>query len=200
MTKIKKSVFRLFRVQACKATNHNQTSHNFLSIFLCVHGKYFIRYARSELRVFHVNLFTLSVTVTFFSATCKFSHCRCQRRLVIYQTWQGFHSRNLTKFFAERLTITAIPKTGIIVVCVDAHCSEVTDLICSFVAPSSSITRANSTWFIMLHFKFLVSLLNVILKISPLQRSEQKGKNEINPKDITQYQNVLHISSCCHRV
>ena len=97
-----KNVFRLFGVQACKATNHNQTSHNFLSIFLCVHGKYFIRYARSELRVFHVNLFTLSVTVTFFSATCKFSHCRCQRRLVIYQTWQGFHSRNLTKFFVER--------------------------------------------------------------------------------------------------
>ena len=60
----KKSVFRLFRVQACKATNHNQTSHNFLSIFLCVHGKYFIRYARSELRVFHVNLFTSSVTAT----------------------------------------------------------------------------------------------------------------------------------------
>ena len=59
MTKIKKSVFRLFRVQACKATNHNQTSHNFLSIFLCVHGKYFIRYARSELRVFHVNLHCL---------------------------------------------------------------------------------------------------------------------------------------------
>lgn len=129
----------------------------------------------------------------FFSSTCKFSQCRCQRRLVIYQTWQGFHSRNLTKFFAERLTITAIPKTGIIVVCVDAHCSEVTDLICSFVAPSSSITRANSTWFIMLHFKFLVSLLNVILKISPLQRSEQKGKNEINPKDITQYQNMRYI-------
>ena len=128
----------------------------------------------------------------FFSSTCKFSHCRRQRRLVIYQTWQGFHSRNLTKFFAERLTITAIPKTGIIVVCVDAHCSEVTDLICSFVAPSSSITRANSTWFIMLHFKFLVSLLNVILKISPLQRSEQKGKNEINPKDITQYQNMRY--------
>ena len=81
----------------------------------------------------------------FFSSTCKFSQCRCQRRLVIYQTWQGFHSRNLTKFFAERLTITAIPKTGIIVVCVDPHCSEVTDLICSFVTPSSSITRANST-------------------------------------------------------
>ena len=131
MTKIKKkSVFSLFRVQACKATDHNQTSHNFLSIFLCV------RYARSELRVFHVNLFTLSVTVTFFSAMCKFSHCRCQRRLVIYQTWQGFHSRNLTKFFVERLTITAIPKTGIIVVCVNAHCSEVPDLIYSFVAPS----------------------------------------------------------------
>ena len=45
----------------------------------------------------------------------------------------------------------------------------------------------------MLHFKFLVSLLNVILKISPLQRSEQKGKNEINPKDITQYQNMRYI-------
>ena len=74
----------------------------------------------------------------FFSSTCKFSQCRCQRRLVIYQTWQGFHSRNLTKFFAERLTITAIPKTGIIiiVVCVDVHCSEVPDLIYSFVAPS----------------------------------------------------------------
>ena len=57
--KNKKSVFRLFRVQACKATNHNQTSHNFLSIFLCVHGKYFIRYARSELRVFHANLHCL---------------------------------------------------------------------------------------------------------------------------------------------
>lgn len=126
----------------------------------------------------------------FLSSTCKFSQCRCQRRLVIYQTWQGFH---LTKFFAERLTITAIPKTGIIVVCFDAHCSEVTDLICSFVAPSSSITRANSTWFIMLHFKFLVSLLTVILKMSPLQRSEQKGKNEINPKDITQYQNMRYI-------
>ena len=86
------------------------------------------------------------------------------------------------------------PITGIIVVCVDAHCSEeVTDLICSFIAPSSAITLANSTWFIMLHFKFLVSLLNVILKISPSQRSEQKGKNEINPKDITQYQNMRYI-------
>ena len=55
----KKRVFRLFRVQACKATNHNQTSHNFLSIFLCVHGIYFIRYARSERRAFHVNLHCL---------------------------------------------------------------------------------------------------------------------------------------------
>ena len=101
---------------------------------------------------------------------------------------------NMARFSLKKpITITAIPKTGIIVVCVDAHCSEVTDLICSFVAPSSSITRANSTWFIMLHFKFLVSLLNVILKISPLQRSEQKGKNEINPKDITQYQNMRYI-------
>ena len=150
---------------------------------------YFIRYARSELRVFHVNLHCLH----YLSWLFFFPSPQCQRRSVIYQTWQGFHSRNLTKFFAERLTITAIPKTGIIVVCVDALCSEVTDLICSFVAPSSSITRANSTWFIMRHFKFLVSLLNVILKISPLQRSEQKGKNEINPKDITQYQNMHYI-------
>ena len=45
----------------------------------------------------------------------------------------------------------------------------------------------------MLHFKFLVSLLNVILEISLLQQSEQKGKNEINPKDITQYQNMRYI-------
>ena len=98
-------------------------SRNFLSIFLhivCVHGKYFIRYARLELRVFHVNMFTLSVIATvgdlalfFFIATYKYSQCRCQRCLVIYQIWQGFHSKKRTKFFAERPTITAIPKTRI---------------------------------------------------------------------------------------
>ena len=194
MTKKKKrkSVFRLFRVQACKATNHNQTSHNFLSIFLCVHGKYFIRYARSELRVFHVNLFTLSVTATvgdfwlffFFSATCKFSQCRCQRRLVIYQTWQGFHSRNLTKFFAERLTFTAIPKTGIIVVCVDAHCSEVTDLICSFVAPSHVQTLLVLLCSISSSLSHCYMLYSKFHLYNDLNRS---GKYEINPKDITQY-------------
>ena len=118
MTKIEKSVF---------ATNHNQTSNNFLSIFLCVHGKYYYYYQICTIETARgscqLALFTLSVTATvgdfwlffFFSSTCKFSQCRCQRRLVIYQTWKGFHSRNLTKFFAERLTITAIPKTGIII-------------------------------------------------------------------------------------
>ena len=45
----------------------------------------------------------------------------------------------------------------------------------------------------MLHFKFLVSLLNVILKIWLLQWSEQKGKNEIKPRDITQYQNMRYM-------
>ena len=63
----------------------------------------------------------------------------------------------------------------------------------SYLRFCSHFTHANSTWFIMFHFKFLVSLLNVILKISPLQWSEQKAKNEINPKDITQYQNMHYI-------
>ena len=148
--------------------------------------------------VFHDNLFTLSVTATvgdfwlffFFSTTCKFSQCRCQRRLVILPNMARFSLKKPNKILCRktyyychswnrdncRLRRRAL------------HWSD-----WSYLRFCSPITHANSTWFIMFHFKFLVSLLNVILKISPLQRSEQKGKNEINPKDITQYQNMRYI-------
>lgn len=56
-----------------------------------------------------------------------------------------------------RKTVTAILKTGIIVICVDEHCSEETDLICNFVVAPSHVL-VNSTWFVMLDFKFLLSL------------------------------------------
>ena len=143
--------------------------------------------------MFHVNLFTLSVTATvgnfwlffFLFHNVHIFPMSMSETLSYLPNVARFHSRNPTKFFAERLTITAIPKTRIIVICVDAHCSEVTDLICSFVAPSQMQT--------LLDFKFLVSLLNVILKISPSQRSEQKRKNKINSKDITQYQNMHYM-------
>ena len=130
MKKIKKNVFRLFRVQACKATNHYQTSHKFMASI-------FIRYARSELRL-----------------SCQFVYivCNCNSRWLSALFFFFFplsmsetlsYLPNMARFSLKkpnkilcRKTITAIPKTRIIVVCVDAHSSEVTDLICSFVAPS----------------------------------------------------------------
>ena len=61
------------------------------------------------------------------------------------------------KNVVDKRVLCAILKTGIIVVSVDEHCSEETDLIWTFVVAPSHVL-VNSTGIAMLHFKFLLSL------------------------------------------
>ena len=80
----------------------------------------------------------------FFPATCKFHQCqRCKARVSL---------KKLTKFFAVTLYLG-------IVVCV-GHALQWTDWSYLLLYPPMR-------WLTVLHFKFVLSLLNVTPKISP---------------------------------
>ena len=119
-----------------------------------------IRYMWSELPVFRVSLFTLPVTATvsdFWLFLLRNIQIFPMSEMLSYLPHMARFSLKKPNKILCRKTVNAILKTGIIVVSVNEHCSEETDLICNFVVAPSHVL-VNSTWFAMLHFKFLLSL------------------------------------------